>query len=406
MGGPMVTLQNNFKDLFRAGRVAFSLQRVWINFFGLAIGYGVYLIFTYLSFLTAGKTFLAMWDRYGLFPCLFGNEYPWFSWAIFIIGSLLLLMMVLVTNTAVSRAVYMNLKGETFYTWKEAYKFAMKNMASILGAPVAIGGVIILFVIGALVMGLVGKIPFVGELITSTMTLFYMGAGLFVFFLGLVLVIALILVPSIIATTDEDGFEAVFQSFSLSTGQPVRLITYLFIVCAIEFLAFCIMAFSAKEAWFIYSDLFAISMGDKFTQIGQQAMYYTQYTLAASRPWIDYYLQDLSGFVYFSKDFIPVADLSAWSTFCSYIFAIFLLMVGGLVVAYAEATGNAGLTLMYLVMRQKHDGENLLERKEEDDEFETEDTPATEDSSGEDEAKDENSDEKTNDKSEDEENKE
>ncbi len=403
----MVTLHFNFKDLFRAGRVAFSLQRVWINFFGLAVGYGVYLIFTYLSYLTAGKTFLAMWDRYGLFPCLFGNEYPWFSWVIFIIGTLLLVIMVLVTNTAVSRAVYMNLKGETFYTWKEAFKFAIKNMASILGAPVAIAGVMILFAIGALVMGLIGKIPYAGELITSTMTLIYMGAGLFIFFLGLVLAIALILVPSIIATTDEDGFEAVFQSFSLSTGQPVRLITYLFIVCAIEFLAFCLMAFSAKEAWFIYSDLFAISMGDKFIQIGQQAMYYAQYTLAASRPWIDYYLQDITGFVYFSKDFIPVADLSAWSSFCSYIFAILLLMVGGLVVAYAEATGNAGLTLMYLVMRQKHDGENLLERKEEEeDEFETEDTPATEDSSGEEEAKDENPDEKTNDKSGDEENKE
>lgn len=382
----MVTLHFNFKDLFRAGRIAFSLQRVWINFFGLAVGYGLYMILTYLSFLAASNSFLAMWDRYGIFPCLFGGgNFPWYSWAIFIVGLLLLVLFVLLTNTAVSRAVYMNLKGETFYTWKESFKFAFKNIASILGAPVAIAGVMIMFAVGALFMGLIGKIPYAGELITSAMTLFYMGGGLFVFFLGLVLIIAFILVPSIIATTDEDGFEAVFQSFSLATGQPVRLLTYLFIVCVIELLAFCLMAFSVKEAWFIYSDLFAISMGDKFNQIGQQAMYYAQYTLAASRPWIDYYFQDLSGVIYFSRDFVPVADLSGLMKFCSYLFAFFLLMIGGLVVAYAEATGNAGLTLMYLIMRQKHDGENLLERKEEDEEFETEGTTSSEDTSTEDE---------------------
>ncbi len=394
----MVELSFSYKDLFRSPRIALSLQRVWTNFIGLFIGYGLYLILTYLSFLASGRSFLAMWDRYGFFPCLFGGgaEAPWYGWAIFLLGCVLLSVTILLTNTAVSRTVYMNLKGETFYTWKEAYSFAFKNLGSILGAPLAIAGVILLFVIAAIIMGLIGRIPYLGEFVTAGMTLLNMGAGLFVFFLMLVLCVAFMLVPAILATTDDDGFEAVFQSFSLSTGQPVRLIFYTAIVCIVELLALCIMAIAVKEAWIIYSELFRISMGDKFTEIGQQAMYYAQYSLAASRPWIEYYLGpdflgvNVAGAIYFSRDFISVADLSAWENVCAYIFALFMLGVGALVVSYAEATGNSGLTLLYLVMRKHHDDENLLERKEENGEFEEEE-PTVKEEKGDAEKKEEES---------------
>ncbi len=365
----MVELHFNYKDLFRSARVAFSLQRVWINFLGLVMGYGIYLVLTYVSLVLAGQSFLAMWDRFGLFPCLFAlGGGPWYSYVIYIIGLLALVAFVLLTNTAVSRAVYMNLKGETFYTWKEAFGFAFKKWGSVLGAPVAIIGIIIFFVVGAIVMGLIGRIPYVGEFATAFLTLFYMGSGLFVFFLVLVLGVALFFVPSIIATTNEDGFEAVFQSFSISTGQPWRIIAYGIVVAVIEILAFVILAFSVKQAWFIYSELFTLAMGDKFVDLGQQALYYTQYVLAPTRVWLEYVFGDFVGAFYFSKDFFPVMDLALWMKICAYIFAIFMLAVGGLVVSYAEATGNAGVTLAYLVMRKKHDGENLLERKEEEEE--------------------------------------
>ncbi len=366
----MIELNFNYKDLFRAARLGFSIQRIWINFLGLAMGYALYLIFTYLSFLLAGETFLAMWDRFGLFPCLFAVGGPWYSFVVYILGLLLLVSFILLTGTAVSRAVYMNLKGETFYSWKEAFQFAFKKWMSVLGAPVAIIGIIAFFVVGALVMGLIGRIPYIGELLTAAMTLFYMGSGLFVFFLILVLGVALCFVPSIIATTNEDGFEAVFQSFSIATGQPWRIVAYGVVVSVIELLAFVILAFSVKKAWLIFSGLFGFAMGDKFMQIGQQALYYAQYTLAVTRNWMDYIFSDYAGAFYFVRDFVPVVNMGVWAKICSYIFAIFMLTTGGLVVSYACATGNAGLTLMYLVMRKKHDNENLLERKEETEEEE------------------------------------
>ncbi|NOY78958.1 MAG: hypothetical protein GXO76_13940 [Calditrichaeota bacterium] len=389
----MVKLHFNFKDLFRSARLAFSIQRVWINFVGLVIGFLLYDVFTYVSFLASGKGFVPMWERFGLFPCLFGLGGPWYSWVLFWVGVLLLVAIILLTNTAVSRAVYMNLKGETFYTWKEAFGFSLKRWGSTVAAPTAIIGIVLFFAIGAIIMGLLGRIPYVGELGTALMTLFYMSSALFVFFLILVLIVALFFVPSIIATTNEDAFEAVFQSFSISTGQPWRIIGYGFVVFVVEVLGFVILAWAVKEAFLIFNFLFVVGMGHKFLDLMNNGMALVQSWVYPTLNWIQYAFGDFSRYFYFARDFVPkdvpvVMEISAW------IFAISMLAVGGLVVSYAAAIGNSGLTLMYLVMRKHQDDENLLERKEEEEEEEEEEKTSeetqTEDSAESEKSEDEN----------------
>ena len=373
----MVKLHFDYRDLFRSARLAFSIQRVWINFIGLFFGFLLYDVLTYVSFLTASKGFIPMWERFGLFPCLFGIGGPWYSWVIYAIGVLLLIAIVLLTNTAVSRAVYMNLKGETFYTWKEAFGFSLKRWGSVLAAPTAIIGIIVFFGVGAIIMGLLGRIPYVGELGTGLMTLFYMSSSLFVFFLILVLFVAFLFVPSIIATTDEDAFEAVFQSFSISTGQPWRIIAYGVVVAAIEILGFVILAWAVKEAFLIFNFLFLIGMGDKFSDLMNNGMALIQGWVYPTLNWIQYAFGDMSRYFYFARDFVP-KELSAVMQISAWFFAVLMGVVGGLIVSYAEAIGNSGLTLVYLIMRKHQDDENLLERKEEEEEEESSEEEKTE----------------------------
>ncbi|GBE28450.1 hypothetical protein BMS3Bbin03_02389 [bacterium BMS3Bbin03] len=373
----MVKLHFDYRDLFRSARLAFSIQRVWINFIGLFFGFLLYDVLTYVSFLTASQGFIPMWERFGLFPCLFGIGGPWYSWVIYAIGVLLLIAIVLLTNTAVSRAVYMNLKGETFYTWKEAFGFSLKRWGSVLAAPTAIIGIIVFFGVGAIIMGLLGRIPYVGELGTGLMTLFYMSSSLFVFFLILVLFVAFLFVPSIIATTDEDAFEAVFQSFSISTGQPWRIIAYGVVVAAIEILGFVILAWAVKEAFLIFNFLFLIGMGDKFSDLMNNGMALIQGWVYPTLNWIQYAFGDMSRYFYFARDFVP-KELSAVMQISAWFFAVLMGVVGGLIVSYAEAIGNSGLTLVYLIMRKHQDDENLLERKEEEEEEESSEEEKTE----------------------------
>ena len=51
----MVSLQFDFRDIFRSNRIAFSLQRIWIQFLGLTVAYFGYLVFTYVSLIIAGE---------------------------------------------------------------------------------------------------------------------------------------------------------------------------------------------------------------------------------------------------------------------------------------------------------------------------------------------------------------
>lgn len=363
----MVNLHFDFRDVFRAARMAFSFQRIWIQFCGLVVGYAGYVILSYLSLLAGGRSYPAMWDRFGLLPWAFGMDLPWYSWVIYGAGIIFLLCVFLLTNTAVARASYMNMKGETFFTWKEAFGFALKKAGSVLAAPLAILGIIAFFVVGALLMGLLGRIPYVGELGFSLLTLFFVGSALFLFFVTVIFLVSLILIPAIVATTNEDAFEAVFQTFSTSTNQPWRLVVYEALLGVITLAGFVILAYAVKRAFLIMGILFTPSMGVKYTEIMGNSLYMLQDWLYPSLVWFNYVFGNFTKYIYFGREFFP-QDLSVVKDIASYIFAICLLISGGLVVSYAVATNTVGNTIIYLVLRKKNDGENLLERKEKEEE--------------------------------------
>ena len=173
----------NYKDIFRAPRLAFSLQRIWINGTGLLVGYLVYLVFTYFSAVFGGYNFSYVWSKFGLLPCSFALSLPWTSMVIYLFGVALFGAIVLLTNTAVSRAAYMAMRDELFYTWTQAYKFAYKKWISSVGAMLTFVFIIAFFVIAALIMGLIGRIPFVGELGTVLLTVPYIFSALLLFFI-------------------------------------------------------------------------------------------------------------------------------------------------------------------------------------------------------------------------------
>ena len=373
----MVQMRFDYRDIFRSPRLAFSLQRVWIQFVGMGVGYIGYLILTYVSLLTAGASLPTSWEKYGLLPCLYaaGGSFPWYAWIVFAIGCLFLVAAYLVTSTAVSRAVYMMLKGNNFYTWREAFKVAFKKIGSTLMTPVAMIILILCFVIGAWVVGLLGRIPYVGWLGLSLFTFFWMAAALFLFFLAIVFGVSLILVPAILATTDEDAFEAVFQTFSSAWGQPWRFVLYEFMTVALTLVSFGILAFAVKRAFFIMKALFAFAMGDKFINLAAHGMYLLQKWVLLSQDLITSLFGPVAPAIYFVREFYPL-ELSPVLTISAYLFAISMVIVGGWVLAYGLSTFNVGNTLTYLVMRKKKDDENLLERKDKEEEEEKKEEPA------------------------------
>ena len=79
-------LHFNFKDIFRAPRVAFRLQKIWINGIGLLSGYLIFIVFTYLSLLIDGNSLSSIWQQSGLLACGYSQLQHWYSLIISLIG--------------------------------------------------------------------------------------------------------------------------------------------------------------------------------------------------------------------------------------------------------------------------------------------------------------------------------
>jgi len=367
----MVALRFDYRDLFRAPRLAFSFQRLWIQFLGLLVGYGGYVILTYLAFLIGGESLGEVWKRFGLLPCAFGYGLNFFGWVVFFLGVAFLVMAWLVTATAVSRAVYMNLKGNTFYTWKDAFAFARKKVGAVAATPAAIFTIIIIMAAVGVVVGVAGRIPYVGELGISLLAVIWYAASFFLVFVGLALLVAFLLTPSILAATDDDAFEGIFQSFSILASQPWRLVLYEALVKFLSLAAFVVFAVFAKQAWNVMTRILMCGMGDKFADLSFAATNLVQGWVLPAVDWIRYFTGDLGNFFLFSHD-LMVTDLSVMMTISSVILAVIVFLIGMFVVSYPFATFNAGNTLLFLVLKKKKDDENLLERKDREEEIEGE----------------------------------
>lgn len=369
----MLELKMDWRDVLKAPRLALSLQKMWIQLVGMTVGFVVYLVLSYLSLLVAGYELSAAWSQFGLLPCLFaiGDSFPIVSWIIAGIGSLFFFLSYLLTNTAVARAIYMTSKGNAFYTWKEAFAFAFRKFWSVVLTPLALLVLIGLLVLGALIIGLLGKIPFVGEIGVSLFTVLWLLSALLIFFFALVTIVATLLLPSIIATTDEDAFEAIFQSMSVAWSQPWRFLFYQAISVVMAFAALAGLAFFIKEALFIMNELMGSFMGADYINLANNGQALLQSWVLLAQDVFDKVYQGYASVFFFSKQFvvIPSAQLPVSIVIASYLFALNLLFVGGWVISYGFSTFTAGSTISFLLLRYNKDEENLLDRQDAEEEL-------------------------------------
>ncbi len=362
----MKELHFDFRDLFRAPRIALSLQRIWINGLGLLVAYLFYLIISYLSLAISGYNLSDIWFQYGLLPCAFSKDLPWYGSVVNYLGILITIAIIFMTNIAVSRVVYMTLRDELFYTWSQGFKFAIHKWVSILGAYLTLIFMIAFMIVAAIVIGFIGRIPFVGEIGTALFTVPFIFGAILLLFTIIVFGAGIFFIPAIIAVSDEDALGGVFQSFSITFNQWWRLIIYGAIVAILEIAAFVILAGVIKISFLTFTTIFSWGMGDKILEFSHYSLHLFDQSVPAMFGWMHALPAHLGDWIYLTDHHLPLGSISAGNTIAAYIMTIFLLFISGAVLAYGEATGNAGLVLTYIIIFKKHEGESLLEREDEE----------------------------------------
>ena len=368
----MTNLHFNYKDVFRAGRLGFSAKKMWIVFLGFLAGYIGYDILSYLAYIAAGIEIGEIWQIFRLMPMFPVDAlWPWFSWVIWIIGALWWVCVSLLVGVAVSKITYEQLKGDEFYEIKDALKFAMKTGKSAILAPF----VLILFILSLVVMGLILAlithwIPYFGTIFFAVMSIHAFAVCLFILYLVLVTLVALLIGPSIVGATGNDTFDTLFESFSVINDQPWRFITYQVLLQGVLIAGVVILAFFSAKAIFLGRAIIGIVVpADKLDNILMNAAYYVKLVIPPFYPeaWQGWFRGFIDGIgmpnLLYPLEYMPAINWAG--AISSFILGIDYYFIVMFVSSLACSIYWAGNTVIFTVLVKKKDEKNLLEIKEE-----------------------------------------
>ncbi len=367
----MTNFYFDIRDIFRAPRLALSGKKLLIQTFGFVIGYVGYLILTYFAYLFSGIQITETWDNFGLFPIydfVFSN---WLSWGVFALGVLFMVIIWLLTNTCIAKVTYEQLKGDEFYSAKEAVRFLKKNWKTVVLSPLSILLMFIFLLVCGLVIGLLGKIPFIGEI---GFALFFglpiFVVALFAVYIVFVLLNSLLLAPAIVGILKEDSFETIVQSFSTIWNQPWRFFVYTGILGVLAKIGSFILGYFCFRAVQLTVWVCGIFMSDKMYNIIDGGLGY----LPTNTSVTDYLTNLFAGVPFGFQIPVPMEGVALnWSgEIAAFILGITFIVIGFVIFSYALATISVGQTIGFVIIYKKKEGENLLARKtdEEDREFE------------------------------------
>lgn len=364
----------NFKDIFTCAKKGFSMKKIMVGMKGGLLAFLVYLVLSYIVLLIDGNSFGEIWNAYHYCPVALGANNV-FASIISILNWVLVFCIVLITATAISRITLKELQGDVFYEGKEGINFAKKNWKSVILSPIGLFLFIIFLLICAIIVGLIGRIPYAGELLTTPFTLFYFAAGLLVVFFAIVLFLSLILVPVAVATTEADFFDALFETFSTVIKQFWRFLLYRIIAMFMTYIGVTILGIGSFLSLGVIRYFCGIGMGEKLVEIAGVSFKYLPLW------WMDFFSKlipfNILGKIY-SEGIEPFywgfrgTDLPWSGDIAAFIVGISLNLVVLFILAYGLSALVAGDTMMFIALKKRMDDEDLLEvPEEEEDEIQT-----------------------------------
>ncbi|UCH78294.1 MAG: hypothetical protein JSU81_11335 [Candidatus Coatesbacteria bacterium] len=363
----MIEFRFNFIDIFRAPRLALSAKKIWTQFRALALGLILYNLFAYAAFAVSGADVYRLWSTYYLFPPVaVALAYPltlagYLLWAA---GTIAFFVVAFLGMTAVAKITIEQLRGNDFLSRKEAGQYVRRHWRPVVFTPLALLASLALLFGSGLLVGLIGKIPWVGDVAAGLSFVPLFLGGLLFLFLALVFAVSFWLTPAIVASTGDDTFETSFELFSTLSGQPWRLILYQFLLRVLTFSGAAVFAaFAAAAVKLVYIALY-LPMGYKFAVAFE----------AAWRVMPSFYRGAYPGLCP-PLVWVSESGVAAWlapaaggtlplpwpQAIAATLLSLGLLVILGIVAAYSLNVNTVGQTIIYTILRKRKDDESLLE---------------------------------------------
>lgn len=352
------------RDIPAAARYGLSARKLWIYVKALLFGWACLFIFVNFGYLAAGASLGHVWDGGRLLPLpqgVFWESVP--AVVLLAVGLLLALVALLRGSLKVARIAFEQTRGDDFYSGKDADAFAKEHFKPVLVTPLVLLVGIALAVVGGIILGLLASIPGgVGPVIAGIGAIPAWGLALLVVLGGVAFVASFCLVPAIVACTKGDTFESLFELFSTLTSQPWRLALYGLLSAAVRLVGLAVFAaFAAAALKFVSLTMSPITGGDIFYDTVASGLRVLAPAVVGAG----------------STIFSPVGAVAsgpAWTGLGGVLCAISGVLIFLTVASYWLSSCTSGWTLIYLALRHRKDGEDLLQRADDEEyrEFEKE----------------------------------
>lgn len=380
----MVSLHFDIRDLFGVIRLGWSGKKIWAGLCGLFVTYVFYTALVVVGYRLSGVSGSELWATYGLFPGAAPSKVGGLGAILHLVAMIGAAVIVSLTTSVMCKVTYQQLRGDDFYTSGEALSFVRKHWGGVVFGPIACAALFVLFILGGIVIGwLAGVIPVVGELAFAIGFIPIFFAALVAVFVVFAILAASLMSPAIVGTVGEDALEVVIQSFSICWSQPWRAIGYFIWMVASVWIGTALLSGFMTLALSLVGWACGMYMDAKLIGMLTVAQGYL--------PPIDIADPVHRVFPEMRTIWSQVGDaqLSGSIIWSGRILAVMLIILTGVLIAYAQAAFASGTSLIYVILRKKKDDENMLEWEDQDfDDFDLSDDIASDTAPGGDQTED------------------
>jgi len=321
----------------------------------------IYNFFSYISFWLDNDKIDSIFKVYNFFPFFKAHFADLFAQTVFILGVFCSIITLMLGLFAVSALEIETIRGNRFMSYSQAIAFALKRLKQIVLAELAIicfiGFIILLFAL----LGLVSRIPYIGEWIYTVLFVLpnFVIAVLTIFILA-VLHVSVILLPSVTAAEQKgEAFQSILETFSTVIRQPFRWSGYTILTTVSAKIASFVYAYICFRAVEFITWSTAITGGNDLSNLVKSSLTLLPVRSDLARetfnifPGIDFGIQLAGVSKYISHD--AVAYLMA----CM-LFIIFSSIIGYFLTTIAVAQTRTYAVIRFLKDSYKIEDENPL----------------------------------------------
>ena len=352
----MINLHFDIRDLFRVIRLGWSGKKIWTGLCGLFAAYILYTTFVTIGYAVSGMSVGEVWSVYGLFPGAAPAKVGGFAALLHALAMILAAAVFFLATSMMCKITYQQLRGDDFFTSGEALEFVKKHWGGVIFGPVACLALLVGFVVSGMIIGwLAGLIPVVGEFAFSIGFIPIFFLAMVAVFMVFAIIIAFVMSPAIVGTVGEDALEVVIQAFSLCWSQPWRIALYLTWTVISVWIGTILLSGIMTLAFGLMNWSVGMYIGDKLPGMLSVAQGYLP-PVDFTFPFQNVYPEMRTVWSDLQTTFAGGSVLWAGR-----ILALMLICLTGVLIAYTQAAFASGTCLIYVIMRNRKDGENMLE---------------------------------------------